>query len=125
MGRRATISQLLGHHDSHCNVPPWHEGATGIEDRLQDGVPETIEGLRIAGVNVWVLTGDKQVLFLCGVLKGRRNVTFLYCIILPRQETAISVGHSSKLLSVDMDIMVLNATSQVRFSVLFMISVLA
>lgn len=36
-------------------------GATGIEDRLQDGVPETIEGLRMAGIKVWVLTGDKQV----------------------------------------------------------------
>ena len=36
-------------------------GATGIEDKLQDGVPETIEKLRAAGINVWVLTGDKQV----------------------------------------------------------------
>lgn len=62
-------------------------GATGIEDRLQDGVPETIEALRTAGVNVWVLTGDKQ-------------------------ETAISIGYSSKLLSLDMDIVTLNATSQ-------------
>ena len=36
-------------------------GATGIEDRLQPRVSETIESLRIAGVKVWVLTGDKQV----------------------------------------------------------------
>jgi len=36
-------------------------GATGIEDRLQDGVPEAIAGLRQAGIKVWVLTGDKQV----------------------------------------------------------------
>ena len=36
-------------------------GATGIEDRLQGGVPETIESLRMAGIRVWVLTGDKQV----------------------------------------------------------------
>ena len=36
-------------------------GATGIEDRLQDGVPETIASLRQAGIKVWVLTGDKQV----------------------------------------------------------------
>ena len=40
-------------------------GATGVEDRLQDGVPETIEGLRMAGINVWVLTGDKQVRRMC------------------------------------------------------------
>ena len=36
-------------------------GATGIEDRLQDGVPETIARLREGGLKVWVLTGDKQV----------------------------------------------------------------
>ena len=36
-------------------------GATGIEDKLQEGVPETIAALRQAGINVWVLTGDKQV----------------------------------------------------------------
>jgi len=35
-------------------------GATGIEDRLQDGVPETIELLLVAGVKIWVLTGDKR-----------------------------------------------------------------
>lgn len=36
-------------------------GATGIEDRLQDGVPDAIATLRNAGIKVWVLTGDKQV----------------------------------------------------------------
>ncbi|XP_024292908.1 phospholipid-transporting ATPase VD isoform X2 [Oncorhynchus tshawytscha] len=35
-------------------------GATGIVDRLQEEVPETIEALQRAGVKVWVLTGDKQ-----------------------------------------------------------------
>ncbi|KAG7274166.1 hypothetical protein CRUP_013700, partial [Coryphaenoides rupestris] len=34
-------------------------GATAIEDRLQEGVPETIEMLRKAGLKIWVLTGDK------------------------------------------------------------------
>ncbi|XP_022095115.1 probable phospholipid-transporting ATPase IF isoform X2 [Acanthaster planci] len=46
-------------------------GATGVEDKLQDGVPETIEALRIAGIKVWVLTGDKQ-------------------------ETAVNISHSCK-----------------------------
>ena len=36
-------------------------GATGIEDKLQEGVPETIANIREAGIVVWVLTGDKQV----------------------------------------------------------------
>ena len=34
-------------------------GATAIEDRLQEGVPETIALLREAGLKIWVLTGDK------------------------------------------------------------------
>uniref|UniRef100_A0A667XDG1 Phospholipid-transporting ATPase n=1 Tax=Myripristis murdjan TaxID=586833 RepID=A0A667XDG1_9TELE len=35
-------------------------GATGIVDRLQEEVPETIRALQRAGIKVWVLTGDKQ-----------------------------------------------------------------
>jgi len=35
-------------------------GATAIEDKLQDGVPETIANLSLAGIKIWVLTGDKQ-----------------------------------------------------------------
>lgn len=35
-------------------------GVTAIEDKLQDGVPETIANLQMAGIKIWVLTGDKQ-----------------------------------------------------------------
>ena len=34
-------------------------GATMVEDKLQDKVPETIKDLRMAGIKIWVLTGDK------------------------------------------------------------------
>ncbi len=34
-------------------------GVTGVEDRLQDEVAVTIEALRMAGIKVWMLTGDK------------------------------------------------------------------
>lgn len=34
-------------------------GATAIEDKLQEDVPETIKILREAGISVWMLTGDK------------------------------------------------------------------
>lgn len=37
-------------------------GCTAIEDKLQAGVPECIETLMQAGLRLWVLTGDKQVL---------------------------------------------------------------
>ncbi|XP_068134633.1 phospholipid-transporting ATPase VD [Hyperolius riggenbachi] len=48
-------------------------GATGIEDRLQEGVPDTIEALRTAGIKIWMLTGDKE-------------------------ETAVNIGYACKLL---------------------------
>jgi phospholipid-translocating ATPase len=35
-------------------------GATAIEDKLQDGVPDAIANLAMAGIKIWVLTGDKQ-----------------------------------------------------------------
>lgn len=58
-------------------------GATAIEDKLQEGVPETIHTLQDAGIKVWVLTGD-------------------------RQETAINIGMSCKLLSEDMNLLIVN-----------------
>lgn len=61
-------------------------GATAIEDKLQDGVPETIASLLKAEINIWVLTGDKQ-------------------------ETAINIGYSCKLLSHAMDLIILNEDS--------------
>ncbi|KAI9844794.1 MAG: hypothetical protein M1838_002030 [Thelocarpon superellum] len=57
-------------------------GGTAIEDRLQDGVPDTISLLGEAGIKLWVLTGDKV-------------------------ETAINIGFSCNLLSNDMDLIVL------------------
>ncbi|XP_078526098.1 phospholipid-transporting ATPase IK-like [Lissotriton helveticus] len=55
-------------------------GVTAIEDNLQDRVPETIELLRKGNIKVWVLTGDKQ-------------------------ETAVNIGFSCRLLSEDMTIL--------------------
>jgi len=39
-------------------------GATAIEDKLQDGVPQTIAALADANIKLWVLTGDKTVIGL-------------------------------------------------------------
>lgn len=39
-------------------------GATAIEDKLQENVPQAIEKLRSeAGIKLWVLTGDKRFKF--------------------------------------------------------------
>ena len=34
-------------------------GCTAVEDSLQDEVPQTIKDIRNAGINIWMLTGDK------------------------------------------------------------------
>ncbi|XP_066929021.1 phospholipid-transporting ATPase IF-like isoform X2 [Clytia hemisphaerica] len=57
-------------------------GATAVEDRLQDGVKETIVSLREAGIKVWVLTGDKQetavnISHSCGHIKHGMEVMFV------------------------------------------------
>ncbi|XP_071559318.1 phospholipid-transporting ATPase ID isoform X2 [Temnothorax nylanderi] len=62
-------------------------GATAIEDKLQDGVPQTIANLSLAGIKLWVLTGDKQ-------------------------ETAINIGYSCQLLTDDLtDVFVVDGTT--------------
>lgn len=33
---------------------------TGVEDRLQEGVPTTLKKLQDAGIRIWMLTGDKM-----------------------------------------------------------------
>ena len=35
-------------------------GATIVEDKLQNKVPETIRDLKLAGIKIWMLTGDKM-----------------------------------------------------------------
>jgi phospholipid-translocating ATPase len=35
-------------------------GSTGVEDRLQEKVAQTLQSLRRAGIKIWVLTGDKK-----------------------------------------------------------------
>lgn len=46
-------------------------GASAVEDKLQDGVPQTIEQLAKADIKIWVLTGDKQGA-LINSLPGKR-----------------------------------------------------
>lgn len=79
-------------------------GATAIEDKLQEGVPDAIHTLQQAGIKVsfavtrnaappltpsqiWVLTGD-------------------------RQETAINIGLSCRLISESMNLVIINTETQ-------------
>lgn len=62
-------------------------GGTAIEDRLQDGVPETIAELAKSGIKLWVLTGDKT-------------------------ETAINIGFACNLLTTDMELVIVKSQNR-------------
>ncbi|CAO3582705.1 unnamed protein product [Absidia cylindrospora] len=62
-------------------------GGTAIEDKLQEGVPDTIALLAKAGIKIWVLTGDKI-------------------------ETAINIGFACNLLTKDMLLLSVNARDE-------------
>jgi len=62
-------------------------GATALEDKLQEGVPDAIAMLHQAGIKLWILTGDKL-------------------------QTAIEIGYSCNLLTNDMEVMIISADSE-------------
>ncbi|KAI8049231.1 hypothetical protein BDF22DRAFT_195005 [Syncephalis plumigaleata] len=54
-------------------------GLTGVEDRLQNDVKNTLEVLRNAGLKIWMLTGDKIETAICIATSSRlvsRSQTF-------------------------------------------------
>eukprot|EP00667_Euglena_gracilis_P000593 EG_transcript_593 len=61
-------------------------GASAIEDRLQDAVPETIQALQQAGITLWMLTGDK--------FETAKQVA-ISCSLLPEQEECLVVVGST------------------------------
>jgi phospholipid-translocating ATPase len=40
-------------------------GISGVEDKLQDNINFTLENLKNAGINIWMLTGDKMETAKC------------------------------------------------------------
>ncbi|XP_033974038.1 phospholipid-transporting ATPase ID-like [Trematomus bernacchii] len=86
-------------------------GASAIEDKLQDGVPQTIEQLSKADIKIWVLTGDKQetaenIGYSCNLLREEMNDVFIISANSPedvRQElrdaqTSMKPGEDSVFL---------------------------
>lgn len=80
--RTAYVESSTSAHDRQTKIEETAEmierdlelgGAIAIEDKLQDGVPETIDKLRRANIKLWMLTGDKR-------------------------ETAINIGHTCRLI---------------------------
>ncbi|XP_058593764.1 probable phospholipid-transporting ATPase IM isoform X10 [Neofelis nebulosa] len=65
-------------------------GATAVEDKLQEGVIETVTNLSLANIKIWVLTGDKQ-------------------------ETAINIGYACNMLTDDMnDVFIISGNTAVE-----------
>ncbi|TWU74553.1 hypothetical protein ED733_006234 [Metarhizium rileyi] len=62
-------------------------GATAIEDKLQQGVPETIDRLGRANIKIWMLTGDKR-------------------------ETAVNIAHSARICRPGSDLYVLDVAKE-------------
>lgn len=77
--RDAKIEQRAAEMENRLEVI----GVSGVEDRLQPQVPETIDWLRRAGIKVWILTGDKL-------------------------ETAIAIGRTSGIIQPQCDVLIIS-----------------
>lgn len=79
VGRDEAVSKVSEEIEKDMNLI----GATAIEDKLQEGVPDAIDSCLKAGIHCWMITGDKM-------------------------ETAINIGFACSLLSSDMAIVKIN-----------------
>jgi magnesium-transporting ATPase (P-type) len=68
----------------------FYLGSSAIEDKLQENVAETIDHIMQANIRVWVLTGDKQ-------------------------ETAIEIARSCKLIQEGMKEIILSSSTRIDF----------
>ena len=79
------INDLIEEIESNCYLL----GATALEDQMQDNVKEDIQQFIDAGINFWMLTGDKM-------------------------DTAESIGHSIKLFDSDTEVYKIKGTNEVE-----------
>ncbi|KAL7670968.1 hypothetical protein ACOME3_005883 [Neoechinorhynchus agilis] len=86
VNREKHLYQVMSDIERDLNIV----GVTGIEDKLQEGVPDSIKILREAGIQLWVLTGDKT-------------------------ETAINIGYSCGILDRDAKLLVLEDADKTAF----------
>jgi phospholipid-transporting ATPase len=70
-------------------------GATAIEDKLQEGVPDAIHTLQQAGIKVSLTKG-------CVFVKLK--IAQIWVLTGDRQETAINIGLSCRLISESMNL---------------------
>mmetsp|Transcript_9438 Transcript_9438/g.10347 ORF Transcript_9438/g.10347 Transcript_9438/m.10347 type:complete len:1257 (-) Transcript_9438:119-3889(-) len=85
-GRQEAVERLCAELETNLQLI----GSTGIEDKLQDRVPETLLNLKLASIKIWVLTGDKI-------------------------ETAINIASSCNLIDPGVETLVIDTTSADEF----------
>lgn len=79
------LEEMIGKIESEATLL----GITALEDKLQDEVKEDLQKFIEAGINVWMITGDKM-------------------------DTAESIGHSCKLFSEDTEVFKIKDTNNVQ-----------
>lgn len=64
---------------------------TGVEDLLQDNVAQSLENFRQAGINIWMLTGDKVATAICiGISAGIKSPN-QDLFVIKEQENAVEI----------------------------------
>ncbi|GFP85703.1 putative phospholipid-transporting ATPase 4 [Phtheirospermum japonicum] len=90
-------------------------GATAVEDKLQNGVPQCIDKLAQAGLKIWVLTGDKMetainIGFACSLLRqGMKQI----CISTMNTD-ALVVQDPKQAVKENILMQITNATQMVK-----------
>ncbi|GAV84924.1 E1-E2_ATPase domain-containing protein/HAD domain-containing protein [Cephalotus follicularis] len=89
-------------------------GATAVEDKLQKGVPQCIDKLALAGLKIWVLTGDKMetainIGFACSLLRqGMKQ----FCITAINPDT--TAQDSKKAVKENISNQITNASQMIK-----------
>eukprot|EP00301_Raphidiophrys_heterophryoidea_P001762 c10838_g1_i1.p1 GENE.c10838_g1_i1~~c10838_g1_i1.p1 ORF type:complete len:560 (-),score=136.42 c10838_g1_i1:187-1866(-) len=99
-GRDEKLSKAAESIETELNLV----GVSAIEDKLQEGVPETISTLLRANINIWMLTGDKEetainIAYSCRLLDSS-PITYL---------TSSKVANSKEAEKVLLDVVIRNA----------------
>jgi magnesium-transporting ATPase (P-type) len=80
-------------------------GATGVEDQLQDGVPETLESLRAAGIKVCFHFNNKYVVSLLSHLNFESQV---WVLTGDKLETAVNIANSCGHFKRGMELLIMS-----------------
>ena len=97
-------------------------GLTGVEDKLQENIRESLEALRNGGIKVWMLTGDKRETATCIAISSKlaaKNHSFYQMefsdVNHGKQQLLEFAQRSQTVLVVDGNSLKLLLTDEMRF----------